>query len=148
MVRQAERTAEVDAPTDRVYAFLVDVGNLPRWMSGVMRAELTSPGPLAVGSTAVVERRLLGQFIRADLRVAELEPNRKIVLSTEASGIQVDVSVALEPVDAERTRVTFGMALEATSFFMRTVEPMVAAAAEDDISDSLARLQAEFGGRA
>jgi uncharacterized membrane protein len=144
-VRQAERTAEVDAPAEQVYAFLVDVGNLPRWMSGVMRAELTSTGPLAVGSTAVVERRLLGQYIRADLRVVELEPNRRMVLSTEASGIHVDASVALQPVDGNHTRVTFGMALEATSFFMRTVEPMVAAAAEDDISDSLERLRAKFG---
>jgi carbon monoxide dehydrogenase subunit G len=147
-VRQAERTADVGAPADQVYAFLADIGNLPRWMSGVSRAELTSTGPLGVGSTAVVERRLLGQHIRADLRVSALDPDRRIVLTTEASGIRVEASVAIQPIDAERSRVTFGMVMEATSFFMRTVEPMVARAAEDDISDSLDRLQEAFAGAA
>jgi uncharacterized membrane protein len=143
-VRQAERTADIGAPADQIYAFLTDIGNLPRWMSGVTRAELTSPGPLRVGSTAVVERRLLGQHIRADLRVAALEPDRRIVLATEASGIRVEATVGIEPLDAQRSRVSFGMAMEATSFFMRTVEPMVAQAAEGDISESLDRLREVF----
>lgn len=147
-MRQAQRSADVGAPADQIYAFLTDLGNLPRWMSGVTRAELTSAGPLDVGSTAVVERRLLGQQIRADLRVVALEPDRRIVLATEASGIRVEAKVDIEPLDAQRSRVTFGMDMEATSFFMRTVEPMVAQAAEGDISESLDHLREVFGATA
>jgi carbon monoxide dehydrogenase subunit G len=143
-MRRAERSAEVSAATDEVYAFVSEIGNLPRWQSGVLRAEQTSPGPIQVGSTAAVERRVMGQRVQADLRVAELEPPRRIVLETDASGLHVEASVSLEPVDDHRCRVTFGMALEATSFFMQAVEPMVAQAAESDIADSLARLQEVF----
>ncbi|HKR55375.1 MAG TPA: SRPBCC family protein, partial [Gemmatimonadales bacterium] len=137
----------VDAPASEVYAFLAEIANLPRWQSGVERAELTSSGPVGVGSTAVVERRVLGQQVRADLRVAALEPDRRIVLETDASGLHVEASVGLEPEGADRTRVTFGMAMEATSFFMRTVEPMVASAAENDIAESLDRLSSVFAKR-
>lgn len=143
-MRRAEQTAEVAAPAEEVYAFLTEIANLPRWQSGVVEAEQTSPGPMAVGSTAAIERRIMGQRIRADLRVVELVPNRRIVLETEASGLHLEASVAIEPVDVGHSRVTFRMALNATSFFMQAVEPMAAQAAESDIGESLARLQEVF----
>lgn len=143
-MRRAEQTAEVAAPAEEVYAFLAETANLPRWQSGVVEARQTSPGPMAVGATATIERRIMGQKVRADLRVAELVPNRRIVLETETSGLHLEASVALEPVDVGHCRVTFGMALNATSFFMQAVEPMAAQAAESDIGESLARLQEVF----
>lgn len=143
-MRRAEQTAEVAAPAEEVYTFLAETANLPRWQSGVVEARQTSPGPMAVGATATIERRIMGQKVRADLRVAELVPNRRIVLETETSGLHLEASVALEPVDVGHCRVTFGMALNATSFFMQAVEPMAAQAAESDIVESLARLQEVF----
>jgi carbon monoxide dehydrogenase subunit G len=143
-VRRAERTAEIAAPAEEVYAFLSDIANLPRWQSGVLKAEQTSPGPIAVGATATIERRVMGQKIGAELRVAQLEPNRRIVLETDSSGLHVEASVSIEAVDVGHCRVTFGMAMNATSFFMQAVEPMAAQAAEGDIGESLARLQEVF----
>jgi len=143
-VRRSEQTADIPGSAEEVFAFLSDIANLPRWQSGVVRAEQTSPGPMAVGSTAAIERRLMGQQFKADLRVAELVPNRRIVLETDASGLHLEASVAIDPVDGSRCRVTFGMALSATSFFMQAVEPMAAQAAEGDIADSLARLREAF----
>ena len=49
--------------------------------------------------------------------------------------------MAIEPLEAGRCRVTFGMAIETSGFFMKAVEPMVAQAAEADIEASLARLR-------
>lgn len=143
-MRHAEQTAEVAAPAEEVYAFLSEIANLPRWQSGVVEATQTSPGPMAVGATATIERRIMGQRVRAELRVAELVPNRRIVLETDTSGLHLEASVAIEPVDVGHARVTFGMALNATSFFMQAVEPMAAQAAESDIGESLARLQEVF----
>jgi carbon monoxide dehydrogenase subunit G len=143
-VRRAEHSAEVAASAEEVYAFLADIGNLPRWQSGVVLAEQTSPGPIAVGGMATIERRVLGQSVKADLRVAELEPNRRIVLETDASGLHVEASVSIEPIDANRSRVTFGMGMQATSFFMQAVEPMAAQAADGDIAESLERLKEVF----
>jgi carbon monoxide dehydrogenase subunit G len=139
-VKEAERSAEIPLPAGDVFAFLSNLENLSRWQSGVLRAELTSPGPIRVGSKATVERRLFGQQIVADLVVTVYDPPRRIVLETEASGVSVKASVAIEPLEPKRCRVTFGMAMETSGFFMKAVEPMVAQAAEADIEASLARL--------
>jgi len=143
-VRRSEQTAEIPASAEEVFAFLADIANLARWQSGVVRVEQTSPGPMAVGSTAAIERRVMGQRFQADLRVAELVPNRRIVLETDASGMHLEASVAIDPIDPGHCRVTFGMALRATSFFMKAVEPMAAQAAEGDIADSLVRVLEVF----
>ena len=139
-MRQAERSAEISRPAEEVFAFLSNLENLPRWQSGVLRAELTTPGPIGVGSKAVVERRMFGQQIVADLVVTAYEPPQRIVLATEASGVSVDASVVVQELDDRRCRVTFGMVLQTASFFMKAVEPMVAEAAETDIEASLSRL--------
>lgn len=145
-MKEAERSAEIARPADEVFAFLANLENLPRWQSGVVRAEMTSPDPVGVGSTAVVERRMFGQQITADLRVTAYEPPRRVALETETNGISLVANVAIEPLEASRCRVTFGMAVEATGFFMKAVEPMVAQAAEADIDASLARLRELFAG--
>ena len=56
-VKEAQRSAEIALPAAEVFAFLSNLENLPRWQSGVVRAEQTSSGAIGVGSTAVVERR-------------------------------------------------------------------------------------------
>jgi uncharacterized membrane protein len=140
-VRKAERSAEIARPADEVFAFLSDLENLPRWQSGVLRAELTTPGPIGVGSRAVVERRMFGQQIVAELVVTSYEPPHRVVLSTEASGVALEASVVVQQLDDRRCRVSFGMTTQAASFFMKAVEPMVAEAAEADIEASLARLK-------
>ena len=139
-MREAERSAEISRPAEEVFAFLANLENLPRWQSGVLRAELTTPGPLGVGSKAVVERRMFGQQIVADLVVTAYEPPHRIVLATEASGVSVEASVLVQELDDRRCRVTFGMVMQTASFFMKAVEPMVAEAAETDIQASLTRL--------
>jgi len=140
-VKEAQRSAEIALPAAEVFGFLSNLENLPRWQSGVVRAEQTSPGPIDVGSTAVVERRMFGQQIVADLVVTSYEPPHRVVLETEASGVSVEASVEVEELDNRRSRITFGMATRATSFFMKAVEPMVAQAAEADIEASLTRLR-------
>lgn len=140
-MREAERSAEISRPAEEVFAFLSNLENLPRWQSGVLRAELTTPAPLRVGSKAVVERRMFGQQIVADLVVTAFEPPHRIVLATEASGVSVEASVVVQELDAQRSRITFGMVMQTASFFMKAVEPMLAEAAEADIEASLARLE-------
>ena len=144
-MRTAERSTTLKQPPAAVFAFLADIGNLPRWQAGVTRAEQTSPGPVAVGTTAVVERRLMGQGIQADLRVTRFDPDRAIVLETDASGVHVEASIRLEPMEPDGCRVTFGMAIEATNVFMRPLEAMVAQAAEGDIGASLEALRRALG---
>jgi carbon monoxide dehydrogenase subunit G len=143
-VKHVEHAERIGAEPDRLFAFLTDLDNLPRWQSGVESAKQTTPGPIRVGSIAFVRRRLAGQELAVDLEVAVLEPPRRLVLSSEASGFRVEASLDLRPLDGTGTRLAFAMAIEATNLFMRPMEGMVASAAEQDIRDSLLRVRDLF----
>jgi carbon monoxide dehydrogenase subunit G len=145
-MKTASRSAEIDAPAETVFAFLVDPANLPRWMGGIVSAQPLTDGPVRVGSMARVVRELLGQRITADVRLTAIEPGRHVSLTTSASGMRVDATLDVEPLGERRSRVTFGMQVEAENMFMKAVEPMVAQAAEGDVGASLERLQTELAG--
>ncbi|HEX2221349.1 MAG TPA: SRPBCC family protein [Candidatus Limnocylindria bacterium] len=139
-MRRVESSLVIPVPAERVFAFIEDVRNLPRWQEGVELAERTSDGPVRVGSTARIRRQLLGQPLTVDLRVVEHEAPTHLGLETSAQGLRVLATLDLLP-SPSGTKVTFGMALEGRGF-ASFVEPMVARAAEKELPDSLKRLRA------
>jgi len=143
-MRRASGSAEIDAPAEKVFAFLVDPVNLPRWMGGVVSAEPLTDGPVGVGSTARVVRELMGQRITADVRLTEIQPGTHVSLTTSSSGMRLAATLDIASLGERRSRVTFDMEIEAENVFMKAVEPMVAQVAEGDIGASLARLQKEL----
>ncbi|HEX2194182.1 MAG TPA: SRPBCC family protein [Candidatus Limnocylindria bacterium] len=142
-MRRVTATAIVPAPPDRVFAFLSDLEQLPRWQSGIVSAEVTTPGPLGAGSQAHVVRELMGQRIEVDVTATGYEPHRWLALESEASGIGVRASLELEPAGAG-TQLGFSMEIRAKSLFMAPLEGIVAGAAQQDVADSLERVRAHF----
>ncbi|HET6820878.1 MAG TPA: SRPBCC family protein, partial [Candidatus Limnocylindria bacterium] len=120
--------------------FVADLANLPRWQTGIVSAELTSPLPVGIGSTAHVVRELMGQRIAVDLRVTAYEPGRRLGLSSAASGIGIDAVLELEPTTSG-TLARFSMDIKAQNVFMKPMEGMVAGAASSDLATSLDRLR-------
>ena len=54
-------TVTIARPTDEVFAFLADFGNIPAWNYAITRTVQTSPGPAGVGApyrqTRTIPRR-------------------------------------------------------------------------------------------
>lgn len=144
-MRHIERSADLPVAPGTVFAFVSDLGNLPQWQSGVTRAEQLTPGPMAVGSTARVERRLMGQQIEADLRITELDPPRHLALATEAGGMKVGLTLDVTASGTDASRITFGMDIAGGGLFGGAMEGMVAGAAESDLDASLTRLRDALG---
>jgi uncharacterized protein YndB with AHSA1/START domain len=140
-MRRVEASRTLPATPDRVFAFVADLDNLPRWQTGIVSAERTSPQPMGVGSTAHVVRELMGQRVAVDLRVTDYQPGRSLGLASEASGIGIAATLDLEP-DGDGARVRFAMEIRAQNFFMAPMEGIVAGAAGSDLETSLDRLQA------
>ncbi|PZR61992.1 MAG: hypothetical protein DLM71_07160 [Chloroflexi bacterium] len=140
-MREVERRTELPASADRIFAFIADLEKLPSWQSGIVSAHLTTAGPIGIGTVARVERRLAGQQLIVDIEVAGFEPGRRLVLESETSGIRVQATLLLEPIDPGRTGVAFSMQIRAGNVFMAPLEGMVAGAAASDIEESLKRLQ-------
>ena len=145
-MRHIERSAELQVSAERAFGFVSDLTNLPAWQSGVNHAEQLTDGPMAVGSTARVERVLLGQKIEADLRITELDPPRHLAMSTEAGGMKVDLTLDVAATGTDASRITFGMDIAGGGLFGGAMEGMVAGAAEKDLEASLRRLRETLAG--
>jgi uncharacterized protein YndB with AHSA1/START domain len=138
-MRRIQRSAQLDAPPERVYAFVSDPANLRLWQAGVISAERTSPAPTVTGSTGRAVFEVMGQRVTADTTVREAVPDRRLVLASSVSGMAVTASLELVPSDGG-TRVTLTSEVQAESIFLAPLERLVADAAEQELDASLARL--------
>ncbi len=142
-MRTVEQSTEIAAPPQRVFEFVSELDNLPRWQSGILSTEKTTSGPMQPGERAHVVRQLMGQRIAADLVVTAYEPPRRLELKSEVSGVRAVAVLDVAAADADRSRVTFTMQI-AASGFASFMEGMVASAAKTDITNSLQMLRREL----
>ena len=141
-MKRVERAATIGTPPAELFAYLAELDNLDEWMAGIVEAEVTSPGELGAGSTARVVRALGSQRVEAPLTVAEYDPPRHLVITSEVAGVNVAASLDLEPA-GDATNLRFGMEIRG-SMLTRFMEPMIAGAAGGEIDATLERLRSRF----
>ena len=73
-----ETTIRINRPIAEVFAFLVDLENLPKWNYYVVEVTKRSDGPIQIGTTYHQVRKTDEQ----DLRISELEPNHTLTVQT------------------------------------------------------------------
>ncbi len=139
-MRRVEAGITIAAPPEAVFAFVADLANLPRWQSGIVSAERTSPDPVGVGSTARVVRDMAGQSLTVDLTITDFEPGRRLALASQASGVSVTATLEMEPND-DATVVRSGIEIKAGSVFMAPLEGVIANAAGGELASGLERLR-------
>jgi carbon monoxide dehydrogenase subunit G len=139
-VRRVERSVEVAAPPERVFAYLASIDNLAEWQSGMRSVRQTSPGSVGVGTTAFTVRELAGQRIEAPLRITAYDPPRRLALTSEAHGVRLEAELEIAALEPGGSRVTYRAEITASGF-MRFMEPMIASTAEADLADSLRRIR-------
>ena len=140
-MRRVSGTVFIAASPAEVYAFLSEPTNVPRWQTGVVSSERTSPPPTAAGSTGRVVLEVMGQRVTANTTVLEAIPDRRLALTTSVSGMSVLGSLDLAAAEGG-TKLTFSSEVKAESIFMAPLERMVTDAVEKDMDASLARLKA------
>jgi len=96
------RTVDVDAPADRVWAVMHDVERWPEWSDSITSVRQLDPGPLRVGSRALIRQPKLRP---AEWRVTALDANRGFTWITTSPGLRVDAHHCIHPLGS-RSRVT------------------------------------------
>ena len=139
-MRRVEAGITIAAPPAEVFAFVADLANLPRWQTGIVSAEQTSPDPVGVGSTARVVRTMAGQSLTVDITITDFEPGRRLALASQASGVSVTATLEMDPVDGG-TVARSGIEIKAGSVFMAPLEGMIANAAAGELASGLERLR-------
>ena len=96
-----ENSIEISKPVGKVWDYLTDFGNTPKWDIGVLETKQTSEGTPGLGTTFVNVGPFLGQkTTRREYKVTEYERNKKVtvLLITPSKYIQnAEVSYIFEP---------------------------------------------------
>jgi uncharacterized protein YndB with AHSA1/START domain len=106
---------EIAARPETVFSVATDFGRFPQWQGGVVSANRADGGPLAVGSQAVVTRRIGPRTVPQTERIAELVPPHSwVVRGTGGAPVEAIVTGQIEPLDGgRRSRLTISIDFEA-----------------------------------
>lgn len=143
-MKRVERTGNIPAPPERVFAYLADLENVREWQTGVTSVRVVTPGAMRAGSRAELVRDVMGQRIQAPLTITAFEPPSRLGIETKVSGVQARGLLELAAASGgEATDLRFSMEIRG-SMLTTFLEPMIANAAVADIDASLERLRATF----
>lgn len=102
-----ESTADVDAPTAKIWALIDRLEDWPQWMPSIKNIERISPGPLAVGSQLSVTANVSGIRVALLMTITEFVPERNVVMEGRALGTRLMRFYKLEPAKG-KTKITVG----------------------------------------
>jgi uncharacterized protein YndB with AHSA1/START domain len=107
-------SVEISRRPEDVFSYATDFSRFPEWQKSVVSVRPEGDGPLAVGSRALVTRRVGRRQLPTTEEVAELHPPRTWTVRG-AGGIPV-IAIAkgtIEPLDGgRRSRVTIALEFE------------------------------------
>jgi uncharacterized membrane protein len=103
-----ESTVIIERPVEEVFAFVVDLTNVPSMDPSVQSVEKISEGPIDAGTTFRMRQKAppLGKVREASVRYTAVEPNRKIEFEAMVGPISPTASLTFEQANGA-TRVVF-----------------------------------------
>jgi uncharacterized membrane protein len=101
-----EHSLVIARPIEKVFVFLINLGNNSLWQEGVIESRQISEGPVDVGTRGSDIRKFLGRQIECDYEIVEYEPKEKIRFKSITGPIQFKGSYTFQSVE-QGTRFTF-----------------------------------------
>ena len=71
-----ENSVLIKQPVGRVFDFVTDIKNNPKWQTGILELAMTSEGPFELGSTYRCVNRFMGKRIETEGIITEYVPDR------------------------------------------------------------------------
>jgi len=108
-----------------VWEYLANAEHNPEWLSNMSSCRWTTEPPIRVGSRYEQVAHFLGKEVQTSFEVTELEEGRLITIkSLPGSSFPLTITRKLEPVDAERCRVSEIAGGEPGGFYRVAEAPM------------------------
>lgn len=138
MIR-AEASGIVNAPIEKVWKFMVDLGTMPQRDPSVIRVSWDPP--LRVGSVAEIEFRQMG-LRRGRYEVNELELNQRLRVQLTAMGARIEATGtwSFEPVADDKTRLSALVQIDVHGF-MRLISPFLSITASRGARKGFGRIK-------
>ena len=71
-----ENSVLIKQPVGRVFDFVTNIRNNPKWQTGILELAMTSEGPFELGSTYRCVNRFMGKRIETEGIITEYVPDR------------------------------------------------------------------------
>jgi len=94
---QIEVSESVARPPAQVFAAASDFAHAASRISGILRVEMLTEGPVGVGTRFRETRKMFGKEASEVMTVAEFEPPRRYVLTAESHGCRYRSEIRVEP---------------------------------------------------
>lgn len=118
-----EASIIINRPVEEVFAAVIDFNSHPQWRGGLLKAEVTSRGPLGAGSTYTYDMQVMGRKIETTGEVVAYEPPTAYAWKATSGPFPLRGRVSCEAV-ADGTRVTETVEAEPGGFF-KLAEPVL-----------------------
>ena len=118
-----ETSITINRPIEEVFAFVADLANNAKWQTGVIAAEVTSPGPVGVGTKYKYDAEIMGRKLETTGELTAYDPPRITAWKATSGPFPMSGSTTFESVPGG-TRVVDGMEAEPGGFF-KLAEPLL-----------------------
>lgn len=113
---KVEQTIIVNQPIEKVFAYVTDPRNNPKWQPGILDSQVTPDEPTHIGTRVTDVRSLLGRKLKLTTEVIEFELNKLLHIKSTSGPIPFRGYITFESV-SDGTRVNFLAEAEPTGFF-------------------------------
>jgi uncharacterized protein YndB with AHSA1/START domain len=116
---------EIARPPAVVWEYLANAEHNPEWLRNMSSCRWITGPPIRVGSRYEQVARFLGKEVRTSFEVSELEPGRLVTISSlPGSSFPLTITRRLDPMDADRCRVTEVAGGDPSGFYRLAEAPM------------------------
>ena len=136
---KVERTLVIKQPVEKVFAYVTNPRNNPKWQPDILESRVTPDEPTHVGTRVTDVRSLLGRKLELTTEVTEFELNKMMRVKSTSGPIPLSGCITFESVDGG-TRVNFLAEAEPTGFF-KLAERMFSSTWRKALEDSLNKLK-------
>ena len=134
----------IDRHVEDVWDHAADVGTWPEWNSQLVDTNVTTEGPIDVGTTYRYTARMMGRDIEHESEITEFDPPHRICFRTPTGAMPLEGCYTLEA-RGEQTLVTIA-AEGSVEGFLSFAEPLIEKMANRMWRTNLENLQEELEG--
>ncbi len=138
-MKKLETTITINRPIEEVFAYVTDLRNNIQWMTGVIAAEMTSPGPVKAGVTYKFDIKTMGMKMETSGEVTAYEPPKKYAWKATSGPFPMSGGTTFESVEGG-TRVTDTIEAEPGGFF-KLAEPVLMKQQQSQMEKDMKRLK-------
>ena len=134
-----EQSVWIKRPVADVFEFATQPESEPLWNAAMEESEITSEGPLGVGSKVRSVSRVMGRSVESTWVVTEYDVNRKKAVKSTSGPIPFEAASVFESVEGG-TKLTFSIQAEVGGI-MGVITPVIIRIGKGQTEKSFANLK-------